>query len=95
MLQCFSREITQRKRIGWHESRMANSTATVTMMKPMMRNQKNHRHLGLVVIRMSIKEIDILAVASADGVIQKATQTIFTAVSVCFVDRNARCLPRP
>lgn len=67
----------------------------MTMMNEMMRKRKNHRHLALVVIRMSINETDILAVASADGVIQNPIQTIFTAFSDCFEVRKALCLPRP
>lgn len=64
-------------------------------MNEMIRVQKNHRHLALVVIRMSINEIDILAVASADGVIQNPTQSISSAVSDCFEVKKTLCLPRP
>ena len=44
---------------------------------------------------MSINDIAILAVISAVGVIENATQSIFTAVLACSEVKDAVCLPRP
>lgn len=52
----------------------------VIMIHKIMSETRNHLHLALVVTRISIIEIEILAVASAEGVIQNAAHRSFKAV---------------
>ncbi len=60
-----------------------------------MREVKNRFHLALVVTRISIKDIEIFAVASAEGVMQNPAHRSFKAVCACSSDRKTVCLPRP
>ena len=60
-----------------------------------MREMKNHFHLRLVVIRISIMVIEIFAVASAEGVKQIPIQRNLAASETCLGVRAWTCLPRP
>ena len=68
---------------------MENRLQTVMAMMSNIREMKNHFHRLLVVIRMSIMVMDILAVASADGVIWNVTHSIFKAFFASSGDRVA------
>jgi hypothetical protein len=57
-------------------------------MNETMRKWKNRFHRTLVVMRISITEIDIFAVASADGVMHKADQRSFSAMRDCAEVKN-------
>lgn len=74
---------------------MANRLAMVIITNETINEIKNHLHLMLVVTRMSIKDIEIFAVASAEGVIQNPTHRNFKAVWVWVEERKSVCLPRP
>ena len=81
--------------MGQQDIRIAKRLAIVIMIIKVIKEMKNHFHLALVVTRMSMMEMEILAVASAEGVIQNPIQRIFRAFAACFGSRNLVCLPRP
>ena len=90
-----SNEGSHRSPIGLQDKRMANRLAMVIMVNEAIREEKNNFHLALVVTRISIKVIEIFAVASAEGVKQNPIHSNFTAVCACSEDREVVCLPRP
>lgn len=67
----------------------------VIMIMSVMRETKKYFHLALVVIRMSMIVIEILAVASAEGVTQNPISKIFMALDACSEVRVWMCLPQP
>lgn len=65
----------------------------VIMIMRVMSETKKYFHLALVVIHMMVMEI--LAVASAEGVTQNPIHKIFMALDACSEVRVWMCLPRP
>lgn len=62
--------------MGQHDIKMANKLAIVIAIMRTIKEMKNHFHLALVVIRMSMMVMEIFAVSSAEGVTQKPAQRI-------------------
>ena len=81
--------------MGQQDMRMAKRLAMVIIIIKVIKEMKNHFHLALVVTRMSMMEMEIFAVASAEGVMQNPIHRIFSAFDACFGVRNFVCLPRP
>ena len=94
-LQCPGMERSQRRSTGQHEKTVPKRLAVVIMTNRTIKEIKKPFHLLLVVIRMSIVVIEIFAVASAEGVMQKPAQRISNAVEACSGVRDSVCLPRP
>lgn len=88
-------EKSQSSVIGLQLVRSVTMVMTVMSKKITMSVLKNSFHLRLVVMRISIIEIEIFAKASAQGVMNIAAQNILKTWSNCSLLNVIICLPSP